>query len=66
MDNDRIRIKSQDLVSRIGYEEVGVIEGQWEGMKLEETQDGVGGRHQNVQDKIYFLSIMDVGGFNLE
>ncbi len=43
-----------------------VSEGQRKGEKLEEPEDGFGGRHGNVKKKFYVAAVVHVGCFYLE
>ncbi len=45
---------------------VGVGEWQWEGMQLKQTQKRICRGHWDVQDELQVMTLMQVGGLDLE
>jgi len=54
------------LVNHIRHQHVGVGEGQREGMQLKQVQKRALWVHWDVQDELHVVTVMQVGGLDLE
>ncbi len=59
------RRDGQNLIGGIRHEEVGVSEGEWKQMQLEELEDGVGRCHWDMQNELHVSTIVEIRSINL-